>query len=83
MKQYLLTSVLALIAGHAMAQDVRIVLPEEPATLDPCMTSANVNGRVTGGNVYEARNATTGEVVPRADAAPFLERRQPRPYGPL
>lgn len=53
--------------GFAQEADVRIVLPDEPATLDPCMTAANVNGRVSSSNVYEAltmRDASDGRVVP-------------------
>lgn len=51
----------------AQARDVTIVLADEPATLDPCMTSANINGRVSLGNLYEGlttRNIESGEVVP-------------------
>lgn len=61
----------ALVASSSTAWaqdfDVRIVLSEEPATLDPCQTSANVNGRVALGNIFEAltdRDQQTGEVVP-------------------
>lgn len=47
--------------------DVRIVLPEEPATLDPCFTAANVNGRVGLSNVFEAltaRDPINGQIMP-------------------
>lgn len=62
-------ALLMLGAQTALSQDadVRIVLGEEPATLDPCMTAANVNGRVGSANVFEAlttRDPADGSVVP-------------------
>ena len=58
-----------LVAQPAAAQDVdvRIVLPEEPSTLDPCMAAANHNGQVNLHNIFEGmtqRDPDTGELIP-------------------
>ena len=55
------------LAGPAMAQDVTIVLNEEPANLDPCEVASDFIGRVALGNIFEAltrRDAATGELKP-------------------
>ena len=55
-----------LLAGTAFAQDVTIVLNEEPANLDPCEVASDFIGRVALGNIFEAltrRDVTTGEVL--------------------
>lgn len=64
----LAATLLASTAIPAWAQDaaVTIVLADEPATLDPCMSAANINGRVSLGNLYEGlttRDSDTGEVI--------------------
>jgi peptide/nickel transport system substrate-binding protein len=46
---------------------VRIVLPEEPPTLEPCDASLTATGRVTRANITEAlteRDPSTGELLP-------------------
>ncbi|MFF5985112.1 ABC transporter substrate-binding protein [Streptomyces olindensis] len=47
--------------------DLRIVLPEEPPTLEPCDASLTATGRVTRANITEAlteRDASTGRLEP-------------------
>ncbi|SEG92051.1 peptide/nickel transport system substrate-binding protein [Nonomuraea solani] len=54
-------------AGGAAASTVRIVLPEEPPTLEPCDASLTATGRVTRANITEAlteRDPGTGELKP-------------------
>lgn len=53
--------------GGGAADLVRIVLPEEPPTLDPCDGSTSSTGRVTRSNISEAlteRNPSTGALEP-------------------
>jgi peptide/nickel transport system substrate-binding protein len=54
-------------ASSGAANTVRIVLPEEPPTLEPCDASLTATGRVTRANITEAlteRNPNTGELQP-------------------
>lgn len=54
-----------LMAGSVMAQDVTIVLNEEPSNLDPCEVASDFVGRVALGNIFEAltsRDPHTGEL---------------------
>ncbi|WP_149956899.1 ABC transporter substrate-binding protein [Zafaria cholistanensis] len=53
--------------ANAAPDTVRIVLPEEPPTLDPCMNSQSSTGRVTRANITEGltfRDPSTSEVEP-------------------
>ncbi|WP_223124875.1 hypothetical protein [Streptomyces sp. TRM68367] len=46
---------------------LRIILPEEPPTLEPCDASLTATGRVTRANITEAlteREASTGRLQP-------------------
>ncbi|MFD1539514.1 ABC transporter substrate-binding protein [Nonomuraea guangzhouensis] len=54
-------------ASGAAANTVRIVLPEEPPTLEPCDASLTATGRVTRANITEAlteRDPSTGQLQP-------------------
>ncbi|MEU8110250.1 ABC transporter substrate-binding protein [Nonomuraea muscovyensis] len=54
-------------SGGAAANTVRIVLPEEPPTLEPCDASLTATGRVTRANITEAlteRDPGTGQLQP-------------------
>ena len=53
--------------GGSDASTVRIVLPEEPPTLEPCMNPQSSTGRVVRGNITEGltfRDPATSEVKP-------------------
>jgi peptide/nickel transport system substrate-binding protein len=53
--------------SSAAANTVRIVLPEEPPTLEPCDASLTATGRVTRANITEAlteRDPSTGQLQP-------------------
>ncbi|MFG1960438.1 ABC transporter substrate-binding protein [Nonomuraea sp. NPDC049028] len=53
--------------GGAAASTVRIVLPEEPPTLEPCDASLTATGRVTRANITEAlteRDPSSGQLQP-------------------
>jgi peptide/nickel transport system substrate-binding protein len=67
-KRVLLAAVLTLsLTGTAFAQDVTIVLNEEPANLDPCEVASDFIGRVGLGNIFEAltrRDTARGELLP-------------------
>jgi peptide/nickel transport system substrate-binding protein len=55
------------MTAPALAQDVTIVLNEEPANLDPCEVASDFVGRVALGNIFKAltvRDVDTGEVQP-------------------
>lgn len=61
------TALTLLLAGTAFAQDVTIVLNQEPSNLDPCEVASDHIGRVALGNIFEAltrRDATSGELLP-------------------
>lgn len=61
------TALSLLLAGTVIAQDVTIVLNEEPANLDPCEVASDFIGRVALGNIFEGltrRDVTTGELLP-------------------
>jgi peptide/nickel transport system substrate-binding protein len=54
-------------SGGAAASTVRIVLPEEPPTLEPCDASLTATGRVTRANITEAlteRDPSSGQLQP-------------------
>lgn len=54
--------------GQAAGEAVRIVLPEEPPTLEPCDASLTATGRVTRSNITEPlteRVPETGELEPK------------------
>lgn len=54
-------------SGGNPASTVRIVLPEEPPTLEPCDASLTATGRVTRANITEAlteRDPATGQLQP-------------------
>ncbi|MEQ4717032.1 ABC transporter substrate-binding protein [Nonomuraea sp. B19D2] len=54
-------------SSGAAASTVRIVLPEEPPTLEPCDASLTATGRVTRANITEAlteRDPGTGQLQP-------------------
>lgn len=54
-------------AGAVLAQDVTVVLPEQPANLEPCRSIRADIGRVINMNITETltvTNADTGEVEP-------------------
>jgi peptide/nickel transport system substrate-binding protein len=70
----LLTSACSVGGGEsgAAADTVRIVLPEEPPTLEPCDASLSATGRVTRSNITEPlaeRNPETGELQPHLATA--------------
>jgi peptide/nickel transport system substrate-binding protein len=53
--------------GTGAASTVRIVLPEEPPTLEPCDASLTATGRVTRANITEAlteRDPSSGKLLP-------------------
>ncbi|UED86621.1 ABC transporter substrate-binding protein [Streptomyces profundus] len=55
-------------SSAAGADTVRIALPEEPPTLEPCDASLTATGRVTRSNITEPlteRNPGTGELEPK------------------
>jgi peptide/nickel transport system substrate-binding protein len=57
--------------GQDSADAVRIVLPEEPPTLEPCDASLTATGRVTRSNITEPlteRVPATGELKPKLAA---------------
>ncbi|UCM87728.1 ABC transporter substrate-binding protein [Streptomyces marincola] len=59
-------------ATAAGADTVRIVLPEEPPTLEPCDASLTATGRVTRSNITEPlteRVPATGELAPKLATA--------------
>ena len=68
MRTIFITSVAAgLLASAAAAQNVTIVLPERPASLEPCRSIRADIGRVINMNITETltvTNAETGEVEP-------------------
>ncbi|MFG1679708.1 ABC transporter substrate-binding protein [Nonomuraea sp. NPDC049269] len=54
-------------SSGAAANTVRIVLPEEPPTLEPCDASLTATGRVTRANITEAlteRDPSSGQLQP-------------------
>ncbi|MFC5834475.1 ABC transporter substrate-binding protein [Nonomuraea insulae] len=54
-------------SSSGAANSVRIVLPEEPPTLEPCDASLTATGRVTRANITEAlteRDPGTGQLQP-------------------
>ncbi|WP_199429188.1 ABC transporter substrate-binding protein [Qaidamihabitans albus] len=54
--------------ADAPGDEVRIALPEEPPTLEPCDASLTATGRVTRSNITEPlteREPTTGELGPK------------------
>lgn len=58
--------------GQASGDTVRIVLPEEPPTLEPCDASLTATGRVTRSNITEPlteRVPDTGELDPKLATA--------------
>lgn len=64
---YAVSLVAMTMAGGAWAQDVTIVLNEEPSSLDPCEVASDHIGRVALGNIFEgltSRDVATGEVLP-------------------
>jgi peptide/nickel transport system substrate-binding protein len=60
-------ALLALVAGAAFAEDVTVVLPEQPANLEPCRSIRADIGRIINMNITETLTVTdtaSGEVLP-------------------
>jgi peptide/nickel transport system substrate-binding protein len=60
-------ALLALVAGAACAEDVTVVLPEQPANLEPCRSIRADIGRIINMNITETLTVTdtaSGEVLP-------------------
>ncbi|MEI4472802.1 ABC transporter substrate-binding protein [Frigidibacter sp. MR17.24] len=63
---------LALLAGAARAEDVTVVLPEQPSGLEPCQSIRNNIGRVVNMNLTETLtivDPATGQVEPHLATA--------------